>query len=415
MGWPLARLGDVVDRLTNGYVGATRNIYMDEGVPYLLARQVKNNILKFDGKTYVTNEFNIKNKKSMLIKGDVLLVQSGHIGHSAVVPAEHEGHNCHAMIVITPKEGLKGEFLSLYFNYLLLTGEILEIRTGSTVPHLTCKLVKELLIPYPTISEQKRIVAILDQAFTDIEQARAKTEQNLKNARELFESYLQQVFSQRGEGWVIKPLESFSTIVNGYAFKSSDFSPNNDVKSIKITNVGVYEFIEEINNYLPKGYIKEYNRYSAYEGDVVIALTRTIISSGLKVAVVPSSYDGALINQRVAAVHVDEDVMPKDMLQSFLSTKVAIDYVRSNVNELMQPNLSIKDLKAFPIPVPPAEQRLAVSKRIAEIKKQSEKLVSVYTAKLNSLNELKKSILQKAFTGELTRADKESESKGAAA
>ncbi len=83
-GWVERRLGDIVTRLTNGYVGPTRNIYHDSGVPYLLARHVKNNRLLFDGRTFISDEFNRKNKKSMLKAGDVLLVQSGHIGHSAV-------------------------------------------------------------------------------------------------------------------------------------------------------------------------------------------------------------------------------------------------------------------------------------------------------------------------------------------
>ena len=103
-GWAARRLGDVVVRLTNGYVGPTRGIYLQSGVSYLLARHVKNNRLTFDDKTFISNEFNRKNKKSMLKAGDVLLVQSGHIGHSAVVTEDHEGHNCHAMIVITPVE-----------------------------------------------------------------------------------------------------------------------------------------------------------------------------------------------------------------------------------------------------------------------------------------------------------------------
>ena len=100
-----ALLKSITDRITNGYVGPTRNIYVESGIPYLLARQVKNNSLKFDFRTYISPDFNEKIKKSKLLVGDVLLVQSGHIGHSAVVPIEHQGHNCHAMIVITPKDG----------------------------------------------------------------------------------------------------------------------------------------------------------------------------------------------------------------------------------------------------------------------------------------------------------------------
>jgi len=110
------KLKEITTRLTNGYVGATRNIYQENGIPYLLAKYVKNNILTFDKKAFVSEEFNQKNKKSILKEDDVLLVQSGHIGHSAVVPEEHEGHNCHAMIVISSdKDFLSGTFLSLFF------------------------------------------------------------------------------------------------------------------------------------------------------------------------------------------------------------------------------------------------------------------------------------------------------------
>lgn len=157
--WKIRRLGDIVTRLTNGFVGPTRNIYRESGIPYLLARHVKNNNLLFDGKTFISGEFNLKNKKSMLKEGDVLLVQSGHIGHSAVVTKEHEGHNCHAMIVITPVDGtFLGSFLSLFFNSSGMKQKFQEIRSGSTVPHLTCGEIKELEIPLPDIATQQRIV-----------------------------------------------------------------------------------------------------------------------------------------------------------------------------------------------------------------------------------------------------------------
>jgi type I restriction enzyme S subunit len=91
--------------------------------------------------------------------GDVLLVQSGHIGHSAVVTEEHEGHNCHAMIVITPEHGaFSRRFLSPYFNTSEMKKKFQEIRSGSTVPHLTCDEVRELMIPLPDLETQQGLV-----------------------------------------------------------------------------------------------------------------------------------------------------------------------------------------------------------------------------------------------------------------
>ena len=195
-GWVEKRLGDLVTRLTNGYVGPTRNIYLGTGIPYLLARHVKNNKIKFDGITYISDEFNIKHKKSILKSGDVLLVQSGHIGHSAVVPDFHEGHNCHAMIVITPRHGkLSGDFLSLYFNSPAGRHKFQEIRSGSTVPHLTCREVKELSINLPAYSMQNNIVIHSNELSIEIQHLESLYQQKLTALDELKQSLLHQAFN----------------------------------------------------------------------------------------------------------------------------------------------------------------------------------------------------------------------------
>lgn len=190
------RLGSIVTRLTNGYVGPTRNIYVDEGVPYLLARHVRNNALAFDGRTYISAVFNEKHKKSKLKAGDVLLVQSGHIGHSAVVPEEHAGHNCHAMIVISPiNEVVSGSYLSMMFNTPVMQGTFQNIRTGSTVPHLTCKMVKELMIDVPPRDAQDEIMAQADRLRAQMSVATKRYDADLSDIAALRQSILQKAFA----------------------------------------------------------------------------------------------------------------------------------------------------------------------------------------------------------------------------
>ena len=190
------RLGEVTSRLTNGYVGPTRDIYQEDGVPYLLARHVRDGVLTFDGRTHVSPEFNQKHKKSMLKKDDVLLVQSGHIGHCAVVPKEHHGHNCHAMIVMTPKEDLiSGKYLSAAFNTPLFQVEFQRIRTGSTVPHLTCTMVRELVIKVPERAQQARIVSELEALSADMSAVRLRYTVELEDLAHLRSAMLQAAFS----------------------------------------------------------------------------------------------------------------------------------------------------------------------------------------------------------------------------
>lgn len=190
------RLGSIVTRLTNGYVGPISDVYVESGIPYLLARQVRDNTLAFDGRTYVTQEFNDKHKKSKLKAGDVLLVQSGHIGHSAVVPVEHEGHNCHAMIVITPVEEIvSGTYLSALFNTPEMQDAFQNIRTGSTVPHLTCKMVKELMIELPPRHVQDEIVQEIENLKARIEIAKQRYKTDVADLANLRQSLLQKAFS----------------------------------------------------------------------------------------------------------------------------------------------------------------------------------------------------------------------------
>lgn len=194
--WEEMRLKEGVTRLTNGYVGPTRNIYVKKGIPYLLARHVKNNILTFDGLTFISNEFNERNRKSKLLKDDVLLVQSGHIGHSAVVPSEHEGHNCHAMIVITTiKQKLSGVYLSAYFQTPEMKRSFERIRSGSTVPHLTCKAVRELPILVPPLEKQEAIVASLEEATRQRIELEKPLTKKLATLKELKQSLLQKAFT----------------------------------------------------------------------------------------------------------------------------------------------------------------------------------------------------------------------------
>ena len=389
-----------MDRLTNGFVGPTRGIYVEEGLPYLLARHVRDGRLSFDGQTFVSAAFNERNTKSKLKADDVLLVQSGHIGHSAVVGPDHEGHNCHAMIVLSPTLGLlTGEFLSYFFNSPEMRQSFGAMRSGSTVPHLTCAAVREILVPLPTIAEQQRIVTILNEAFEGIATAKANAEKNLQSARELYEDQLDSLFSSASARWPERALDQVATIINGFAFKSTDFQTTPGVRSIKITNVGVREFVEDPGNHLPASFAQKHAGVAVAGGSIVLALTRTIIAGGLKVAVVPADFHGALLNQRVAAIQPRAAELESSFLFFHLSTRRVMDYVKSRVNTLMQPNLSIADLRRLPLPMPPISEQRELVATLTRLDEESLRLESVYLRMLAALDELKKSLLHQAFSG----------------
>ena len=296
---------------------------------------------------------------------------------------------------ILPKENINLDYL----NYSLMSVDFKKYVAGAAIPHIYFKDYKNEPFLWMPLPEQQRIVSILDEAFAAIAKAKANAEQNLKNAKELFESYLQGVF-ENGD-WETKTIQEISKVVNGYAFASKDFKPTNTIKSIKITNVGVKEFVEESDNYLPEKLKEILKDFQVREGNIVIALTRTIISAGLKVAVVPASYDGALINQRVAALVPNEKLVNQNFLYYYLTTNGVAKYVLEHVNTLMQPNLSINDLKNLHVPIPSFQLQQSIVSQLDALRMETQKLEAVYRKKIADLEELKKSLLKKAFSGEL--------------
>ena len=273
--------------------------------------------------------------------------------------------------------------------------------TGATVQGVKLPFVKSLGLPLRPVAEQHRIVAILDQAFDAIATAQANAESNLRHTRELGDCELESLFEAGAARWPELSLQQVAHIINGYAFKSTDFQAKAGVRSIKITNVGVREFVADSANFLPFTLADRHAGVAVAQGSIVMALTRTLIAAGLKVAVVPAEFDGALLNQRVAAIQPHCGQLEPAFLMAYLSTRRVTDYVKARVNTLMQPNLSIADLRALPIPLPAlAEQRSALAK-LLRLGEQTQRLESINRRKLAALDELKKSLLQQAFSGAL--------------
>ena len=303
------------------------------------------------------------------------------------------------LAAIRPTNLIDKEFL---FNFLLKHESEIVGNTGAVFNSINKAQIEAIEIPLPPLPEQQRIVSILDEAFAAIAKAKANAEQNLKNAKELFESYLQGVFENAIEE--TRTIQEVTKVINGYAFASKDFKSTNSIKSIKITNVGVKEFIEEGDNYLPEKFKESLKEVQVKAGNIVIALTRTIISAGLKVAIVPASYDGALVNQRVAALIPNSEIINERYLYNFLTTDGVAKYVLAHVNTLMQPNLSINDLKKMPIPCPIINEQKVIVEKLDALSAETKRLESIYKQKINDLEELKKAVLQKAFSGELKTA-----------
>jgi type I restriction enzyme, S subunit len=181
--WELKQLQEVTSTVNNGFVGQSAKHYVSKGIPYLLGKNVRENRIDLDGLTYITKEFHESSIRSQLKTGDVLTVQSGHVGVSCVVPPEFDGANCHAIIISRPiPDVISGYFLSHYFNSQIGRQRLSGLYVGTTIPHINTSDLRKFKIPVPPFSEQKAIVEICEtivQRIKDI-QNHIEISRNLK-------------------------------------------------------------------------------------------------------------------------------------------------------------------------------------------------------------------------------------------
>ena len=143
----------------------------------------------------------------------------------AIVPEHLDNQVCSTgYFVLRPKAGIDHRFVfySLFTEDFM--GQMESLQKGASYPAVTDGEVRAQVIPVPPLPEQRRIVGILDEAFEGIATAKANAEKNLQNARAIFESHLQSVFTQRGEGWAEELLASICDVKHGFAFDGAEFS-----------------------------------------------------------------------------------------------------------------------------------------------------------------------------------------------
>ncbi|MFD1314237.1 N-6 DNA methylase [Namhaeicola litoreus] len=315
-------------------------------------------------------EEGLKNSSAkMLPINSVIVSTRATIGRIAINAAECSTNQGFKNIIIEDFSKANTYFVALMMTRLI--DRMNAMATGGTFKELSTSNFKTLQIPLPPLSIQEEIVAEIE-GYQKI----------INGAKAVVANYKPKI--DIDPDWEMVELETIAQVISGYGFNSSDFSDDNPIRCIKITNVGVREFVDDDSSRLPEHFIEEYSRYAVNTGDLVISLTRTIISSGLKVAVVPESWDNTLVNQRVAGLKPMKDSNIQ-FLYHYLCSDSVYKYVEEQSRSLMQPNLSVTDLKKLPVPNPPIDIQNGIVQQIQieqELVNSNKKLIEIFEQKI---------------------------------
>ncbi|MFC1881538.1 restriction endonuclease subunit S [Thermodesulfobacteriota bacterium] len=269
--------------------------------------------------------------------------------------------------------------------------------TGATVKGVKLPFVKSLRIPLPPLPKQKRIVAILDEAFVGITQTIANAEKNLANARELFESYLNNVFAQKGEGWVDAPIEDHIKFIDYRGRTPKKIDAGMRLITAKNVKMGFLqlepqEFVE------PNIYEEWMTRGIPKKGDVLFT-TEAPLGNVAQL----DTDEKVLFAQRVIIMQPNRDVLKPTFLKYMLMSRTLQSRLHEKATGATAKGIKASLLKKVSIlfPQDTAIQKAIVS-QLETLGIETQNLETIYQKKLTALVELKQSILQKTFKGELT-------------
>jgi type I restriction enzyme, S subunit len=158
-GWVALNLGRVLRQLTNGYVGPTRDILVDDGIRYIQGTHIKNGRIEFARRPfYVSPEWHLRRPRISLKQGDLVIVQTGDIGQVAVVPANFGEASCHALLIARPNTDIvSSDYLGLYLQSSFGRQQLLRLATGALHPHLEFG-IREAMVVVPPPAEQPVII-----------------------------------------------------------------------------------------------------------------------------------------------------------------------------------------------------------------------------------------------------------------
>ena len=319
-------------------------------------------------------------KSRLVQKDDFLLSNSMSFGRPYIMKTSgciHDG-----WLVLKDKSGFfDQDYLYYFLNSQAAYKQFDNLAAGSTVRNLNTQLVKKVVIPVPPIEEQKRIVEILDKAFEGIAQAEANTRRNLINARELFDSYLNNIFRERGDEWIDEKLGDISENLD------SERIPVTKSKrtSGKVPYYGASGVVDYVDDFI----FDEELLLVSEDGANLLARTYPIAFS----------ISGKAWVNNHAHVLKFNDISLQRFIEYFLNSISLERYVSG----MAQPKLNQKALNSILIPIAPKEIREKVVNNLDSLKGNVNSLETIYQRKLEAIAELKQSILEKAFTGQLSQ------------
>jgi type I restriction enzyme S subunit len=406
-GWQTSTLGDVLSVIRNGV-----NCKQDKsGNGDRISRIESISDATFDSDKVGYAELSERDKeKNRLQPGDILfshINSAVHVGKTAVFDCDEPVYHGVNLLLMRPKEVVTSAYLDHALKYLFQSGYWLGVcKQSVNQASVNQQDISRVEIRYPkSLAEQQRIVALLDEAFAGLATAKANTERNLQNARAIFESHLQSVFSHRGEGWVKTVVQSIAkpgkgkirTGPFGSQLLHSEFV-DEGIAVLGIDNAVANHFQWGKSRFITPEKYQQLERYTVYPGDVLI----TIMGTCGRCAVVPDDIPLAINTKHICCITLDRgQCLPGYLHIYFLHAPQSQEYLAKYAKGAIMAGLNMGLIQDLPVSLPPLQVQEELIGVADDLREETQRLTRLYERKLTALEELKKSLLHQVFNGEL--------------
>jgi type I restriction enzyme S subunit len=348
-------LGEEFPFIRNGFVGTVTPFFTDaeNGVRYLQGTNIHNGVISDNAIYHITKGFHQKCSRTELKADDIVMVQSGHVGESAVVGGKYKGSNCHALIVMSNGGKCDSKFVNYYFQSTEGKNKLKKITTGGTVKHILASKMKQFIIPVPSLEIQTEIVRILD-AFTA---HTAELTAELTARKIQYNYYRDQLLSFEDGEVEWRGLGELATLITkGTTPKSYEQSGISFVKTEAFDgtriNKNKLSYIDKITHHT------ELKRSMLEADDILFTIAGATIG---KSAIVKEDILPANTNQALAIIRLGQTVNKKYVFYILRSNRMR-QYIDKNSKGSAQPNLNLEQINSFIVPIPTiAEQARIVA------------------------------------------------------
>lgn len=400
--WEQRKLLDIYQNIGNAFVGTATPYYVEQGHFYLESNNIKDGQINHNSEVFINNDFYERQKDKWLHTGDMVMVQSGHVGHAAVIPEKLDNSAAHALIMF---RNAKVEIEPYLLNYQYQTSnskkKIDNITTGNTIKHILASDMKQFTVDIPSIGEQQLVA----NYFIQLDELITLHQRKLEKLMNVKKSMLEKMFPKQGsvvpeirfcgftDAWEQRKLSEVASMharIGWQNLRTSEFLDKGDYMLITGTDFVDGSIDYSTCHYVARERYEQDRNIQISNGSILITkdgtLGKVAYVEGL---LVPATLNAGVFNLEIRNV----DMIDEKYLFQYLKAPFLMDYVDKKSTGGTIKHLNQNILIDFPVIYPTKEEQALIGDYFQGI----DNLITLHQRKLEKLKNIKKSMLEKMF------------------